>query len=249
MKYSRAPVVRVSVEPRNPADLPRLLQGLKKLAKFDPTAKIPYEENGQHIISSCSENHIELCLNDLQTTYARCEIKSSDLFAIYRETVTTTSSQVCLAKTPNRHNKLYVAAEPLSDKLTDLIDSGKLRLNDDVKERQKILCGDFGWDASDTQKIWSFGPDNQGSNTLADVTEGVQYLNEIRDNMNSTFQWVTKEGVLAGENLRSVRMNLVDAVMHSDAIHRGAGQIMLTARRAFFAAELQLNQEYRNQSS
>lgn len=40
MKYSRAPVVRVSVEPRNPADLPRLVQGLKKLAKFDPTAKI-----------------------------------------------------------------------------------------------------------------------------------------------------------------------------------------------------------------
>ena len=177
-------------------------------------------------------------MNDLQNTYARCEIKSSDLFAIYRETVTTTSSQVCLAKTPNRHNKLYVAAEPLSDKLTDLIDSGKLRLNDDVKERQKILCGDFGWDASDTQQIWSFGPDNQGSNILVDVTEGVQYLNEIRDNINSTFQWVTKEGVLAGENLRSVRMNLVDAVMHSDAIHRGAGQIMPTARRAFFAAEL-----------
>lgn len=36
MKYSVSPVVRVAVKPKNAADLPKLVEGLKKLAKSDP---------------------------------------------------------------------------------------------------------------------------------------------------------------------------------------------------------------------
>jgi elongation factor 2 len=36
MKYSVSPVVRVAVKPKNPADLPKLVEGLKKLSKSDP---------------------------------------------------------------------------------------------------------------------------------------------------------------------------------------------------------------------
>lgn len=36
MKYSVSPVVRVAVEVKNAGDLPKLIDGLKKLAKSDP---------------------------------------------------------------------------------------------------------------------------------------------------------------------------------------------------------------------
>jgi elongation factor 2 len=39
MKFSVSPVVRVAVEPRYPADLPKLVEGLKRLAKSDLWSK------------------------------------------------------------------------------------------------------------------------------------------------------------------------------------------------------------------
>jgi len=70
------------------------------------------------------------------------------------------------------------------------------------------------------------------------VTVGVQYLLEIKEHVNSAFQWATKEGPLCEENMRGIRFNLQDVTLHTDAIHRGAGQIMPPTRRACFAAEL-----------
>ena len=63
-----------------------------------------------------------------------------------------------------------------------------------------------------------------------DKTVGIEKLNEIKDHCNIAFQWGTKEGVLCEENMRGIRFNLVDVVMHADAIHRGAGQIAPACR-------------------
>lgn len=40
MKYSVSPVYKVAVKCKNPADLPKLEKGLKKLSKSDPLIKI-----------------------------------------------------------------------------------------------------------------------------------------------------------------------------------------------------------------
>jgi len=64
------------------------------------------------------------------------------------------------------------------------------------------------------------------------------YLNEIKDHVASAFQWATKEGPLCEEPMRGIRFNVKDVTLHTDAIHRGAGQIMPAARRVFFACEL-----------
>ena len=40
MKFSVSPVVRVAVEPKNPADLPKLVEGLKRLSKSDPMVQV-----------------------------------------------------------------------------------------------------------------------------------------------------------------------------------------------------------------
>lgn len=77
-----------------------------------------------------------------------------------------------------------------------------------------------------------------GPNILVDVTKGVQYLNEIKDSVIAGLQWSAKEGVLCEENMRGVRFNIHDVTLHADAIHRGGGQIIPTARRVFYACVL-----------
>lgn len=51
MKFSVSPVVRVAVEAKNPSDLPKLVEGLKRLAKSDPMVQCSIEESGEHIVA------------------------------------------------------------------------------------------------------------------------------------------------------------------------------------------------------
>ena len=44
--------------------------------------------------------------------------------------------------------------------------------------------------------------------------------------------------LLCDKNLRSVRFNIYDVTLHADAIHRGGGQIIPTARRVLYASML-----------
>jgi len=238
MKYSVSPVVRVAVKPKNPTDLPKLIEGFRRLSKSDPLVQTYSEESGQHIVAGCGELHVEICLHSLREEYACCEIIVSEPVVTYKETVAATSTQACLSKYSNKHNRLYVSAEPLATELTDLIEAGKIGPRDDVKERQKVLTDNFGWDRNDALRIWGFGPDNQGTNILVDTTTGVQYMKDIKDSLQSAFQWATREGVLMEENTRAIRFNIVDAVIHSDPAHRGGSQMIPTARRAYYASHL-----------
>jgi len=238
MKYSVSPVVRAAVEVKNASDLPKLVNGLKQLSKSDPLVQCYTEDSGEHIIAGCGELHVEICLKDLVEEYAKCDIKKGDPVVTYKETVTEESSQMCLSKSPNKHNRLYVKCEPIADELTILIEEEKIGPRSDAKERTRTLVDEFDWDKTDTTKIWTFGPDAQGPNMLVDTAKGVQYLNEIKDSFDAAFQWATKEGVMCDENMRGIRFNIYDVTLHTDAIHRGGGQIIPTARRVMYASEL-----------
>jgi len=235
MKFSVSPVVRVAVEPKNPSDLPKLVEGLKRLAKSDPMVQCVIEESGEHIIAGAGELHLEICLKDLEEDHAQIPIKQSDPVVSYRETVSEESNQMCLSKSPNKHNRLFMKAVPMPDGLADDIDKGEVNARDDFKVRGRYLADKYEYDITEARKIWCFGPDTTGPNILVDCTKGVQYLNEIKDSVVAGFQWATKEGVLADENMRAVRFNIYDVTLHTDAIHRGGGQIIPTARRCLYA--------------
>jgi len=238
MKYSVSPVVRVAVAPKNPADLPKLVDGLKKLSKSDPLVVCTIEETGENVIAGCGELHVEICLNDLEKDYAQCDIIKSDPVVTYKETITAKSSQQCLVKSQNKHNRIFANSEPLVEGLQEAIESGLITPEDDVKVRAKKLCEEFGWEKDDALKIWGFGTDNTGPNLLIDMSKAVQYMNEIKDSMVTAFQGATKNGILTDENMRGLRVNVVDCELHADAIHRGGGQILPAARRLFYACEL-----------
>jgi elongation factor 2 len=143
---------------------------------------------------------------------------------------------VCLAKSQNKHNRLYAVAEPLSEEFCAALDNKEFSARDDKKELQKKLVEQFGWDSNDTKKLWCFGPDETGPNVLVDQTKGVQYMNEIQDSVTAAYQWATKEGAMTQETMRGIRINIVDANLISDSIHRGGGQIIPAGRRVIYAA-------------
>ncbi|KAI0698399.1 eukaryotic translation elongation factor 2 [Cerioporus squamosus] len=236
MKFSVSPVVQVAVEVKNAADLPKLVEGLKRLSKSDPCVQAWIAETGEHIVAGAGELHLEICLKDLQEDHAGVPLKISDPVVGYRETVRAESSIVALSKSQNKHNRLYAKAQPIEEELTQAIESGKINARDDYKIRARVLADEFGWDVTDARKIWCFGPDTTGPNVLVDITKGVQYLNEIKDSCVAAFQWATKEGVLCEENMRGIRVNILDVTLHTDAIHRGGGQIIPTCRRVCYAA-------------
>ena len=238
MKFSVSPVVQASVEVKNANDLPKLVEGLKRLSKSDPCVLTMINESGEHIVAAAGELHLEICLKDLEEDHAGVPLKVSDPVVGYRESVAEKSSMTALSKSPNKHNRLYVIAEPLSEEVAKDIEAGKINPREDIKTRARYLADEHGWDVTDARKIWAFGPDTTGANLLVDQTKAVQYLNEIKDSFVSGFQWATREGPIGEEPMRGVRFNVMDVTLHADAIHRGGGQIIPTARRVLYASTL-----------
>merc|ERR1712070_474038 len=156
MKYSVSPVVRVAVRCKDGKDLPKLVEGLKKLSKSDPLVVCQIEESGEHVIAGCGELHVEICLKDLEEDYACVPLIKADPVVSYRETVSEMSSQTCLSKSPNKHNRLYFTAEPLDpDLCTKIEDQGaKYGAKADPKERTKVWGEEFDWDKNDSLKVW-----------------------------------------------------------------------------------------------
>jgi len=180
---------------------------------------------------------LEICLKDLQE-FTGIDIKINEPIVSYRETVFDESHVTCLSKSSNKHNRLFMRAEPLGTELSNEIEAGTISEKDDAKVRGRILCEKYGWEALDARKIWCFGPDAGGANILLDQTKGIQNLNEIKDSCVAAFQWATNESVLCDENMRGIKFKVLDVKLHSDAIHRGGGQIIPTARRCYNACVL-----------
>ncbi|KAJ2439811.1 translation elongation factor 2 [Coemansia sp. RSA 2424] len=236
-----SPVVQVAVSVANPRDLPKLVEGLKRLSRSDPCVQCRSSTTGEFIVAGASELHLGACLKDLEEYYAWTAITKSEPFVKYYEIVQAKSSGVAMAKSPNKHNRLYLTAEPIQEELAVLIDNGKIAASDDINERAHRLVNEFEWDANDARKIWAFGPGSNSANLLVDMTTGLQYLNEIRDHCVAGFMTAVSNGPCADEEMRGCRFNILDAMLHADAIHRGAGQILPTMRRAIYGAMLLAN--------
>jgi elongation factor 2 len=234
MKYKVSPVVRAAVEPKNPVDLPKLVESLRLLSKGDPGIVCSVESTGEHIVACAGQLHMDISIADLKELMGEAEIVVGPPMVSFMETVAATSVE-CLSKSPNHHNRLYAVARPLEEGLPEAIEEGVISYKDEPKERGRKLVEKFQWDPTEARKIWTF----DSTNILIDSTKGIQYMNEIRDSVEAAFKWVANEGVLALEPMRGIRFAITDANLHPDAIHRGGGQIIPAARRVFYASQLQ----------
>src|SRR3984957_10139323 len=236
MRFSVSPVVQVAVEVKNAADLPKLVEGLKRLSKSDPCVQAWISDTGEHIVAGAGELHLEICLKvrifhplshecllkfvfqDLEEDHAGVPLKKSDPVVPYCETVKAESSIVALSKSQNKHNRLYVKAMPIDEELTKAIEAGTINARDDFKVRGRILADTYGWEVTDARKIWCCGPETSGPNLLVDVSKGRQSFEQMKDSCVAAFQWATKEGVCAEENMRGVRFNVMDVTVRNNEL-------------------------------
>jgi len=240
MKYSVSPVVRVAVEVKNASDLPKLMEGLKRLAKSDPLVLCYTAPTGEHVIAGAGELHLEICLKDLAEDFMKgAPIKISEPVVSFCESTSEETTMDIIAKSPNKHNRIYMRSAPLTAKFIEGIDNNDIEPKDDPKLRARKMCDEYGWDLTDARKVWTFGcPPDGVCNVLVDTTKAVQYLSEIKDSCISAFMQTTACGILCEEAIRGVRFNITDVTMHADAIHRGAGQIMPPCKRAMYACQI-----------
>lgn len=145
-----------------------------------------------------------------------------------------------MAKSANKHNRLYFEGAQISEEVLKAIEELEITNDQDSKVRARMLADQFGWDVEEARKIWNFGPEGVTimRNILLEATKGVQYLHESKEHINSGFQMVCRSGVLCGEELTGACFKLKDATLHGDALHRGAGQLMPCARAAMYGCLL-----------
>ena len=60
----------MAVEPINPSELPKMLDGLRKIQKSYPLILTKVEESGEHIIIGTGELYMDCVLHDLRRLYA-----------------------------------------------------------------------------------------------------------------------------------------------------------------------------------
>ncbi|KAI8063798.1 P-loop containing nucleoside triphosphate hydrolase protein [Gongronella butleri] len=242
LRFPAVASLKIAIEPMNPSELPKMLEGIRKINKSYPMVITKVEESGEHIILGAGEMYVDCILHDLRRMYAEIEIKVSDPVVRFCETVVETSALKCFAETPNKKNKLSFIAEPMERGLPDAIEGGKINLHWPASKLGGYLEEHFGWDVLATRSIWAFGPDDMGPNVLLDDTLPTEVdkklLYSVKDSMRQGFQWGTREGPLCDEPIRGVKFKIIDAVLADEPIHRGGGQIIPTARRVCYSSFL-----------
>ncbi len=226
VRYVSEPVVQIAIEPRHPKDLPKLVETLKQLTIEDPNLVVKInEESGETIIAGMGVLHLDVATHRIQDT--KIDIITSEPLINYRETVKAPCRPI-MAKSPNRHNKIFMKVEPLEPTIAEMLRSGQIS---DMKDKQEVtaLLKKEGWDTDTIKRIMKF--DSRG-NVLINGTKGVQFIQESMDSINSGFEDVMKEGPLCKEQVRNCKFLFTHFVPHEDPAHRGLSQLGPASRRA-----------------
>lgn len=242
LRFQTLSCVKIATEPLNPSELPKMVEGLRKINKSYPLAVTKVEESGEHTILGTGEMYLDSLMKDLRELYAEVEVKVADPVVSFCETVVETSSLKCFAETPNKRNKITLIAEPLDKGLAEDIENGSVNIDWPKKKLGDFFQTKYDWDLLAVRGIWAFGPDKQGPNILLDDTLPSEVdknlLNAVRESVIQGFQWGAREGPLCDEPVRNVKFKILDATIAPEPIHRGGGQVIPTARRVCYSAFL-----------
>lgn len=170
LKFHTVSVVKIATEPLKPAELPKMVEGLRKINKSYPLATTKVEESGEHTILGTGEIYLDSLMKDLRELYADIEVKVADPVVSFNETVVETSSLKCFAETPNKRNKITMIAEPLDKGLAEDIESGNVEIAWSKDRMSTFFRDKYDWDALAARSVWAFGADKQGPNVLLDDT-------------------------------------------------------------------------------
>ncbi|KAK5997577.1 Ribosome assembly protein 1 [Cladobotryum mycophilum] len=139
------PIVRVALEPVNPADLDKMIQGLHLLVQSDPCAEYEQLASGEHVLLTAGELHLERCLVDLKERFARCDIQAGEPIVPYRETIITAEEMkppankelgrgVVVSSTSSKQVTITIRVRPLPSNVTEFL----LKNEDAIKQLYSV---------------------------------------------------------------------------------------------------------------
>lgn len=246
LKFDQEAVMKLSIEPLNPSELPKMIEGLRKISKSYPSSKTKVEESGEHIVFGTGELYLDSIMHDLRHLYSDIEIKVADPVVSFTETVIESSALNCFAYSANHQNKLTMIAEPLDEGLVTDLAEGNIKLTDNINEVSKFFQTKYNWDLLSSRSIWTFGADSKGAdsptNLLINHTlpsrVNTTLLYSVKENIIQGFKWGISEGPLCEEPIYNTKFRLLDAELSDKVINRSAGQIIPTARRVVLSSFL-----------
>jgi elongation factor 2 len=214
--YVSEPVITVAVEPKNPKDLPFLLEAMHKLPIEDPNLAITINrETGEYLLSGMGELHLEIAVKHLRAYASGMEITTSPPRVVYRESITR-KGIVAAAKSPNKQNRFEAQVEPLREPFIRLIEQDAR-----ARKARNMLA-----------------VDEQHKNAIVDCTGKTEQIREITDFVTSGFEYACRAGPLCGEPLRHVKVNLMEIQLSENAEYRNPAEIMHGVGKAIFGSFL-----------
>ncbi len=230
------PVVTVAIEAKHMKDLPKLVEVLRTLAKADPSLQVEInQETGEHLLSGMGELHLDITQYRIIHEH-NVDIQASPPIVVYRECVLGKGGPF-EGKSPNKHNKFYIEVESLPKNIVEAIHSGEIQTSGKIKD-SKVLAKklqELGMSKFESKSVAAF----HDTNMFVDATKGIQYLHETMELCIEAFHEAMKKGPLADERCMGMKVRLVDAKLHEDAIHRGPAQVIPAVRTAIYGAMCQ----------
>lgn len=155
------PIYRVAVEPKNISDMSKLKKGLKLLNQADACVQVIVQENGERVLVTLGEVHLERCIYDLEREYAKCPVNVSLPIVPLRETIVPLATvdmvneaiiltadekkadKSVIIHTANQQCRVKVSALPLPKAMSDLLEMNNELLKSvthviDLSDRTKI---------------------------------------------------------------------------------------------------------------
>ncbi|MFT0899699.1 elongation factor EF-2 [Candidatus Methanoprimaticola sp. MG2] len=237
MAHYSEPVITKAIEAKNMADLPKLVEVLRVIAKADPSLNIEINnETGEHLMSGMGELHLEITEYRIVNEQG-VEIISSPPIVVYQESVKGRNPSEFEGKSPNKHNKFYFLVEPLEEGVLEAIRTGTIDVEAKIKDPKALAktLVDCGMNADEAKGIVAF----KNNNVLLDCTKGIQYLHETMELIKQSFEEAMIRGPLAAEKVGGLKVKLMDAKLHEDTIHRGPAQIIPAVRDGIYGAMCQ----------
>lgn len=230
LEHISEPVVTVAVEAKNTKDLPKLIEVLRQVGKEDPTVKMQInEETGEHLVAGMGELHLEII--SYRINEKGVEIETSEPIVVYRETIAGTAGPV-EGKSPNKHNRFYIEIEPLDEAVYQAIVDGDIK-EGRVKGKELVpKFQEYGLPKEQARKVW----DVYDKSIFVNMTRGIQYLDEIKELLLEGFESAMDDGPIAKERVMGIKIKLMDAKIHEDAVHRGPAQVLPAIRKAVYGA-------------
>lgn len=233
IKHIFQPVITKSIEVTKSADLPKLIEVLRRVGKEDPSIKIEInEETGENLLSGMGELHLEIIEGRIKNEKG-LEVKTGAPIVVYRESVHKKSNTVEV-RTPNGHNIFFFSIEPLEDEVYNAIEQGSLpegKIKKKAEEMWKKLSdlGISNDEARQYKEIYK-------GNVFEDRTRGIVLLGEAIESILDGWRLVVDNGPLAKEPLMKTKFILHDTKLHVDHMHRGPAQIYPAVRQGAFEA-------------